>query len=480
MIELNRNQIEGQAAAETVRVKIVGVGGAGSNVLDRIVLDGIGNAGIVAINTDVQSLTSSVATEKVQLGRTATRGLGSGGDPEVGYAAAEEAIDEIRAALEDAELIFICVGLGGGTGSGSAPLIAGLAKEHGALTIAVATMPFSFEGKRRGIQAEEALVTLQKSADAVICFENDRMGEAVPPHAGVHQAFAAADQTISQSVRAVHEIFTRRGIINIGFDDLATALKNHNARCLFGYGEADGDNRAHEALERALRNPLMDKGRILADAHNLLVNVAGGAGMTLNEVQILMEELGRHVSDDTRILFGTAVDPRLADRMCVTLISSVALGDAVERPAAAARAPRIEPPPPRAREIKPMPAAPVEKPAPARPTKRAPEKKEPVVPEPLLRDDSAGDDDIEEEEEEVQVQRPKPLPVKIKPPVLDHPPAAPQPAPAPAVAKAPQERQESLPFEPLNRGRFEKSEPTIVNGQDLDVPTFMRKNVRIK
>lgn len=468
MIELNRNQLDGQIPVGTVRVKIVGVGGAGSNVLDRIVLDGIGNAEIVAINTDVQSLTSSVATQKVQLGRTATRGLGAGGDPEVGLAAAEEAADEIRDALEGAELIFICVGLGGGTGSGSAPLIAGLAKEHGALTIAVATMPFSFEGKRRGAQAEEALATLQQSADAVICFENDRMGDAVSPHAGVHQAFAAADQTISQSVRAVHEIFTRRGIINIGFDDLATALKNHNARCLFGYGEADGDNRAHESLERALRNPLMDKGRILADAHNLLVNIAGGAGMTLNEVQILMEELGRHVSDETRILFGTAVDARLGSRMCVTLISSVALGDAMEKPAPP-RATFTEAP--RVREAKPPVAAPVEKPA---KSKRAPAKPEPIEREPLLRDDSGEDD----EEEAIEVPLPKPIAVKIKPPVIEQP--APPAAVAPAAAKTPQERQETLPFEALNRGRFEKSEPTIVNGQDLDVPTFMRKNIRIK
>src|ERR1700677_4300083 len=397
MIELNRNHIDGLPGGDGVRVKIVGVGGAGSNVLDRIVLDGIGNVEIVAINTDVQSLTGSVATQKVQLGRTATRGLGAGGDPEVGLAAAEEAIDEIRAALEGAELIFICVGLGGGTGSGSAPLIANIAKEHGALTIAVATMPFTFEGKRRGAQAEEALAALQESADAVICFENDRMGDAVSPHAGVHQAFATADQTISQSVRAIHEIFTRRGIISIGFDDLVTALNNHNARCLFGYGEADGDNRAHESLERALRNPLMDKGRILADAHNLLVNIAGGTGMTLNEVQILMEELGRHVSDETRILFGTAVDPRLGSRMCVTLISSIALGASVEKPAPVVRTAYI-PPPKVQREVKPL-AAQVEKPS---KLKRAPDKIEETDEQVLLQ----GNGHDAQPEEELPAPRP--------------------------------------------------------------------------
>ena len=470
MIELNRNYNLGQTDREPVKIKIVGIGGAGSNALDRIVLDGIESAEIVAINTDVQSLTSSVATQKVQLGRSATRGLGAGGDPEVGIAAAEEAVDEIRQALEGAEMVFICVGLGGGTGSGSAPMIASIAKEHGALTIVIATMPFAFEGRRRSAQAEESLAALQEAADAVICFENDKMGDAVAPHAGVHQAFAAADQTISQSVRAIFDLFTRRGIISIGFDDLVTALKNTNARCLFGYGEADGDNRSHESLERALKNPLMNRGRMLAETHNLLVNVVGGTSMTLNEVQILMEELGRHVSDTTRILFGTAVDPRLAGRMCVTLVSSVAAdGSGGEREPVKLN---YVAPPRTHSEIKAQPA-PVEK---ISKSKRMPEKIEGVDQKNLL----SGSDAEEKPAAEIDLPmvRPKPAPIK---PVGVRPTSPEPPAPAaPPVAKVPQERQESLPFEPLNRGRFEKSEPTIVNGQDLDVPTFMRRNIKIK
>jgi len=467
MIELNRNYNLGQTDREPVKIKIVGIGGAGSNALDRIVLDGIESAEIVAINTDVQSLTSSVATQKVQLGRSATRGLGAGGDPEVGLAAAEEAVDEIRQVLEGAEMVFICVGLGGGTGSGSAPMIANIAKEHGALTIVIATMPFAFEGRRRGQQADDALAALQEAADAVICFENDKMGDAVAPHAGVHQAFAAADQTISQSVRAIFDLFTRQGIISIGFDDLVTALRNNNARCLFGYGEADGDNRSHESLERALKNPLMNRGRMLAETHNLLVNVVGGTSMTLNEVQILMEELGRHVSDSTRILFGTAVDPRLAGRMCVTLVSSVAADDA-----ATGKEPvklNYIAPPRTHTELKAQPA-PVEK------TSKPKRKVEAGDQKPLLA--SQDEEEKPAAEVELPVVRPKPAPIK---PLGVKPPAPEPPAPAaPPVAKVPQERQESLAFEPLNRGRFEKSEPTIVNGQDLDVPTFMRRNIKIK
>jgi cell division protein FtsZ len=470
MIELNRSSNLTQAARDEVKIKIVGVGGAGSNALDRIVLDGIGEAEIVAINSDVQSLTSSVATQKVQLGRNATRGLGAGGDPEVGLAAGEEAADEIRQALEGAQMIFICTGLGGGTGSGAAPLIASIAKEHGALTIVFATMPFAFEGRRRRAQAEESLAALQEAADAVICFENDKMGDAVSPQAGVHQAFATADQTISQSVRAIYELFTRPGIIHIGFDDLVTALRNNNARCLFGYGESDGDNRANESLALALRNPLMEKGRMLADAHNILVNVTGGLGMTLNEVQILMEELGRHISDDTRVLFGTAVDPRLGQRMSVTIISSTALGEGVpvEPAAKIDYAARIKP----QREVQ-QPVAKTEPPK----TKHVHEKEKaaPVEPAALLQRD---------EKKEARVEEPSPAAVQPKPPTPKPPKITQQtaePSPAPAAVAAPKTpQQESLPFETLNRGRFEKSEPTIVNGQDLDVPTFMRRNVKIK
>lgn len=468
MIELNRNYMA-QTDGESVKIKIVGVGGAGSNALDRIVLDGIGGAEIVAINTDVQSLTSSVATQKVQLGRAATRGLGAGGDPEVGLAAGEEAVDEIRQALEGAELIFICAGLGGGTGSGATPLIASVAKEHGALTIVFATMPFTFEGKRRRAQAEDALAALQDAADAVICFENDKMGDAVSPQAGVHQAFANADQTISQSVRAIYELFTRPGIIHIGFDDLATALRNNNARCLFGYGESDSDNRANESLALALKNPLMDRGRMLADAHNLLVNVVGGPGMTLNEVQILMEELGRHVGDDTRILFGTAVDARLGERMCVTLLSSAGLGEALKaEPLPKVNySERIKPRLPVKTEAEPV--GEKEKPK----QKKTPEKPEPEEQESFLG--NSGEAEVPETKPEPPAVRPKPVIPKAPKPLAQEAPPAPA---APAAPKTPQ--QESLPFETVNRGRFEKSEPTIVNGQDLDVPTFMRRNVKIK
>jgi cell division protein FtsZ len=226
MIEFNHKQQLASQAAEQVMIKVVGLGGAGLNVIDRIVLDGaVPGADLVVMNTDVQSLTSSVASQKVQLGRGVTRGLGAGGDPEIGLGAAEEAQEDMRKALEGASLIFLCVGLGGGTGSGAAPLLASMARENGSLVVVIATMPFTFEGKRRGKQAEDAIIALQATADAVICFDNDLMGEAVSPKAGIHQAFAAADETISQCVRAIASLFTQPGILHIGFDDLCSALR---------------------------------------------------------------------------------------------------------------------------------------------------------------------------------------------------------------------------------------------------------------
>lgn len=282
MIQLSHNYTLPERQDETIPIKVVGVGGAGINALDRIVLDGMDKGDLIAINTDVQSLASSVAARKVQLGRSTTRGLGTGGDPELGYEAAVESADEIRQAFGDARMIFICVGLGGGTGSGAASAVVQLARERGSLVIAFATLPFSFEGKRRSNQAQEALARLNEVASAVICFENDRMGDMVAPKAGIHQAFAVADMTISQSVRSIVNLIQKPGLIRIGFDDLLATLHGTSGRCVFGFGESESDNRAYDALKQALKNPLMDRGKMLAEAANVLVQVSGGPGMTLS------------------------------------------------------------------------------------------------------------------------------------------------------------------------------------------------------
>jgi cell division protein FtsZ len=466
MIQLSKNYSLPERQEGFIPIKIVSIGGAGLNALDRIVLDGLERADVVAINTDVQSLASSVAPHKVQLGRSVTRGLGAGGDPELGYQAAVESSDEIREALADARMIFICAGLGGGTGSGAAPYIAQLAREAGSLVVAFATLPFAFEGKRRGAQARDALARLNEIANAVICFENDQMGDMVAPKAGIHQAFATADSMISQSVRSIVNLIQRPGLIQIGFDDLLAALRSRNGRCLFGFGESDSDNRAHDALAQALKNPLMDRGRMLGDAARVLVQVAGGPGMTLSEVEILMQELGRHVNEQTQILFGTAVDGRMGDRLSVTIISSLAADeDSIpqqvyrERGSAPAMPPvweqsqdgSLKPdiesePTPVEGGFDPAEAIPIEEPA---PVETAPPLRAPVLNKPEPRSITP---------------QTRPTPLKNEKP----------------SEKNVQAKQEILQFEPVTRGRFEKSEPTIVEGEDLDVPTYLRKNIKVK
>jgi cell division protein FtsZ len=461
MIQLSKNYSLPEREEEIVPMKVVGIGGAGSNALDRIVLDGLEKADLIAINTDVQSLASSVATSKVQLGRSITRGLGAGGDPELGYNAAVESTDEILQALADTRMLFICAGLGGGTGSGAAPMIAQLAREAGSLVVAFATMPFSFEGRRRTIQAQEALDRLHQATDAVICFENDRMGDIVAPKAGIHQAFAVADVTISQSVRSIVNLIQRPGLIRIGFDDLLAALRSPNGRCLFGFGESDSDNRAHDALTQALKNPLMDRGRMLDDAAHVLVHVAGGPGMTLSEVEILMQELGRHISDQTQILFGTAVDSRMGNRLSVTLISSLSADDAAT-PAQKKILPQAAPQP-----ISPPVSQHCEATAPVSVVKEPSESASDPLPTEFAQI-APQNPDIEADEE----MAPLPIPIAKKKPVA--------PKEAKPAREGIQAKQEVLQFEPVTRGRFEKSEPTIVEGQDLDVPTFLRKNVRVR
>jgi len=585
MIELTPRNSSGPVARN---IKIIGIGGAGANALDRMALDGVPPERLIAVDTEAQALVSSVAGEKIQLGLESTRGLGSGGDPEMGRCAAEESAGEIRSALEGAETVFVLAGLGGGTGSGAAPFVAELAREAGALVIAIVTLPFSFEGKRRAAQAQEALAALAPHADAIVCFENDRMGDAVPPKAGIQSAFAAADQTLSQSVLALAALINRNGLIPLGFSELTAVLRDSNARCIFGYGEAQGDNRSFDALALALKNPLMDKGRLLRDCETVLVQVSGGPDLTLDEVQLLMEEFNRFVNDRTRILFGAAVEPELAGRLAVTILSSV--GEvrsaavrprpaAVEqRPAPVVAAPRpapvavapvpapapvvaesrveLEPefepepeeegfslvvqaegegqdeafageeeepvvaeePPVAPRIEKPRglraatqqaslfgeePAAPVEKiapPVPGRMLRRPfPERPAPVsepvvevVPELVVElepvSEPISEPPVAEEPEPEPVQEPAIIEAKPRPAFARRPAPAPQPRSpelipqvenaAPAGAKAPQ--QEILQFEPVTRGRFEKSEPTIVDGQDLDVPTYMRRRVKLR
>lgn len=320
MIKFERNR---QQTIPESAVKIIGLGGAGANMIDRVALDGIEGAELLALNTDVRTLASSVAGEKIQLGRNLTKGLGTGGDPELGENSVMEAEAEVRDALKGRKIVFLCVGLGGGTGSGAAPVLTRLAREAGAFVVVFATMPFAFEGQRRRVQAEESLNQLAVLANALVTFDNGRMGELVLPKQGVHEAFSAADRMISDSITAVSRLVLRPGLINIGLDELMNALKTTRSRCLFGSGLARGENRAVGALKAALESPLLDRGSLLSDATTVLVHVCGGEDMTLFEIDLLMEGLMKHVPKEAHVLFGAATDDMMRDAMSVTIISAL-------------------------------------------------------------------------------------------------------------------------------------------------------------
>jgi len=320
MIEYPRSR---QQTIPESSVKIVGLGGAGLNMLDRVALDGIDGAELLSLNTDVRTLAGTVAGEKIQLGRNLTKGLGTGGDPELGEKAILEAEDEIRDSLRERQIVFLCVGLGGGTGSGAAPVLVRLAREAGAFVVVFATMPFGFEGRRRRNQAEESLNQLAVLANALVTFDNGRMGELVLPKQGVHEAFSAADRMISDSITAVSRLVLRPGLINVGLDELMSALKTTRSRCLFGSGLGRGENRAQSALKAALNSPLLDRGALLADATTVLVHICGGEDMTLFEVELLMEGLTKHIPVEAHLLFGAATDAQMKDSLSVTVISAL-------------------------------------------------------------------------------------------------------------------------------------------------------------
>jgi cell division protein FtsZ len=568
MVEYERSQSRAGADSAGPRICIVGVGGAGSNVLDRITLDRIVEATLVCAHTDVRVLGHSMAPVKVQLGADLMKGIGAGGDPDLGREAALFSRDQIREAVHGHDIIFISAGLGGGTGSGAAPVIAEIAKNTGALVLVVATMPFSFEGRRRLAQAEEALELLQKRADALVLFENNRMGELILPKDGIQKAFSQADQLIAQSLRAVSTLTTTPGLVKLGLDDLTSALANANGRCLFGFGEARGQNRGVEALKKALKSPLIDQGRLLHQAKNLLVHVAGGESLTLVEVEGVMKQLGRHVPDQTHILFGLGVDGKLGDAVAVTLISSLGLNQLNAHASAAppsemfqprAEAPAPAPAPAPKRETSSRKNAAVAPPSPAAIKPPAPDllfKAEEIASIPAAVAPAFNGNHTEEQEEEelheefVETEQPPEFlhdePVfeeehePVAPPVIEPTPETARiPVRTPAAKEladaarakesstlasvvarsvtlqtehAPQEdmltfEQPTTPNAPVisaisattvitrktsgteqqtfslgeeDRGRFKDTEPSIVQGEDLDVPTWMRLKKKLR
>ncbi len=557
MIEITRSY---EAHSEW-HVMAVGIGGAGTHAVDRLTRDGFSNVELIAANTDLRALSSCVTPDRIVLGQALTRGLGAGGDPDLGRAAALESIAQVGERLMGASLVLLLVGLGGGTGSGAAPCIAQIAREQGAQVAVLATLPFSFEGRRRREQALEALEALRQQADLVICFENDRMPSVADPSSGIEDAFAAVDSLLAQSVRALVAMTRRRNVMHSGLDEIAATVSEPGSSALFGYGIAEGEERARAALMQAFANPLLDAGGALQSVSRLWVYIAGGPDVRWSEVQTLMGELTERTPSEVRLYFGAAVDPGLAGSISVTLLAGLpGFPTGVEAPVsrfgavqtsfpaapvpswmAAAPTPGPVGAPPEehpelhaaghqevgepvlAQEFEHFPRSPaelepdvVEKQGTFQQAPVVPVRQTPVPPYELSKErrreaailatsqqemqqasDAYPDESIlvvdsltRPPEEELLFPSASPAAPASEPRLeLRH--AEPESIAAPgadtlanregAARRAKDNVQEQMRFEAPNRGgRFEKTDPTIVDGEDLDVPTFMRQRLPLE
>jgi cell division protein FtsZ len=307
------------SAAYLAVIRVVGVGGAGLNAVNRMIEAGISQVEFIAVNTDIQQLKQCEAPIKLHIGRDLTQGLGSGADPDLGRRAAEEAEDQIKHVLRGSDMVFVTAGEGGGTGSGAAPVVASLARDVGALTVGIVTMPFRFEGTRRRSQAEAGADALREVCDTVIAIPNDRLLEVLDRSTSMLDAFRIADDVLRQGVQGICDLITMPGLINLDFADVRTVMSGAGS-ALMGIGFATGDNRAHEAAERALRSPLIDTE--LVGARGILLSIAGGEDLTLLEVNEAAEVIRRGATEETNIIFGATIDERLAGQIWVTVIAT--------------------------------------------------------------------------------------------------------------------------------------------------------------
>jgi cell division protein FtsZ len=299
-------------------IKIIGCGGGGCNTIMRIAEEGVAGADLYAANTDAQHLLTIRAPHKILMGRRSTRGLGAGALPQVGENAAREAEEEIKKALTDANMVFITAGMGGGTGTGAANVVAQLAKEGGALTVAVVTVPFRGEGRQRMENAEWGLERLRNTADTVIVVPNDKLLELVP-RLSLNAAFKVADEVLMRAIKGITELITKPGLVNLDFNDVKTVMKGAGV-AMIGLGESDGhaDERAMEAIEQALNSPLLEVD--ISNANGVLVNVIGGPDMTIGDAQKVAEEVQKKVSPGARIIWGAAIDQSLEHKIRVMVI----------------------------------------------------------------------------------------------------------------------------------------------------------------
>lgn len=300
-------------------IKVIGVGGAGGNAVNRMIEDGVQGVSFIAANTDVQALNSNNAEVKIQLGPKLTRGLGAGSHPETGQKAAEESEETIEDALKGADMIFITAGMGGGTGTGAAPVIAQIARETGALTVGVVTRPFSFEGPKRSKNAAEGIDKLKEYVDTLVIVANNRLLEIVDKKTPMMEALKEADNVLKQGVQGISDLITSTDYVNLDFADVKTVMENQGA-ALMGIGRASGENRTVEATKMAISSPLLEVS--IDGAKQVLLNITGGPDLTLFEAQDASEIVSTAAGEDVNIIFGTAINPNLGDEVVVTVIAT--------------------------------------------------------------------------------------------------------------------------------------------------------------
>src|SRR4051812_1638551 len=409
-----------------VGIKLIGIGGGGANAVDRLKMENLDRLQLAVINTDFKALSTSPVQDKILIGTSLTRGLSAGGDPEIGRKAAEADADKIAEIVKGTDLIFLVAGLGGGTGSGAAPVIAELAAEAGAVVIAFVTLPFSFEGGRRRKQAEEALAELRRVCDAVIPLSNDMLLQEGTEQTSVLDSFARADEWIGRGVKSIWGMLSRTGLINVDFTALRQVFQHRGGKTLFGLGVGGGENPARAALDDLKQCPLLHTPEYARKADRLLVNITGGADLSLTKVNELMSALTEEFGREAHVVMGAAIDEALQGRVEICLIGTTDLGSRnfVRRPA-------------------PAPARKSDRTAAPTATSLAPE----------------GNKNIQ----------------------TAVTPAAPRPA-TPKV-HAPGTLQDEFGFggsaPSENRGTFDKSDRNLFEGQDLDVPTYLRKGIKV-
>ena len=312
--EMDNKMIDG-----TATIKVIGVGGAGNNAVNRMIEAEIKGVEFIAVNTDRQALQKSKAPTKIQIGEKITRGLGAGANPDIGAQAAEESRSEIGEALRGADMVFVTAGMGGGTGTGAASIVAGTAKEMGILTIAVVTKPFTFEGKKRLAQAERGVDSLKGKVDSLVVIPNDKLLQIIDRKTSIVEAFKMADDVLRQGVQGISDLIAIEGLVNLDFADVKTIMLNRGMAHM-GIGRSSGENRAEDAAKQAIQSPLLETS--IEGARGVIINITGGSDLGLQEINTAAELVQRSVDPEANIIWGSVIDESLGDEIVITVIAT--------------------------------------------------------------------------------------------------------------------------------------------------------------